>query len=246
MNDRAPAAGKTSTRWTFYVTMAGACAAIAPIGFSRRWLFPLATGTFDASAIVRLHGSITFGWVVFVILQSVLVATGRASSHRNMRLAGVSLGTPLVHTATQVAILLLAREQRTGGPSPREFSATLPSIILLSAGLFGSAIANVSRPEVHKRMMMLATFVIVTPALARIVQLIDGSVRRLVRNDVAGLASDVLVLIAIAHDTRKRGRPHPSYVVGGVCILSVQAATLLLRSTLAWHECTNWLASLVG
>ena len=94
--------------------------------------------------------------------------------------------------------------------------------------------------------MMLGTFVVLTPALARIIQLLDGSLSRLMRNDLAGLASDALVLIAITYDARTRGKPHPAYLVGGGCILAVQIAVLVLRSTSHWYGFTSWLASLVG
>jgi hypothetical protein len=230
----------------FYLAMAWAGAVIAVIGFSRRYWFPLAAGTFHAPAIVHLHGIVTFSWVAFLIVQTTLVATGRTAFHRSLGLAGIAVGTLLVFTASEVAILQLARELNEGGPSPREFVATLLSLPLLVTGLLGFAIATVARPEIHKRLMMLASFVVLTPALARIIQLIDGSLSRLARNDLAGLASDVLILVAAVYDTRTRGKPHPAYLVGGACILLVQATTLSIRSTGAWFGFTDWLASLVG
>lgn len=225
--------------------MAWAGALIAATGFSRRYLLPVATGTLHASAIVHLHGIITFSWVAFVVVQTTLVATGRIALHRSLGMAGIALGTLLVFSAAEVAILQLARELKEGGPSPREFVATLLSLPLLVTGLVGFGIANITRPEIHKRLMMLASFVVLTPALARIIQLISSSLSRLTRNDLAGLASDALVLIAIAYDTRTRGKPHPAYLIGGACILLVQIGTLSVRSTTDWIGCTNWLASLV-
>jgi hypothetical protein len=94
--------------------------------------------------------------------------------------------------------------------------------------------------------MMLATFVVLTPALARIIQLLDSSLSRLMRNDLAGLASDALVLFAIAYDVKTRGKPHPAYLVGGGCILFVQITVLVVRSTPVWYGVTNWLSSLVA
>jgi len=226
--------------------MAWAGALIAAIGFSRRYWLPLAAGTFHAPAIVHLHGTVTFTWVAFLIVQTTLVATGRTAFHRSLGMAGIALGTLRVFTASEVAILQLARELKEGGPSPREFVATLLSLPLLVAGLLGVGIANVARPEIHKRLMMLASFVVLTPALARIIQLMDASLSRLARNDLAGLASDALILVAITYDTRSRGRPHPAYLVGGACILLVQVATLSIRATSTWFGVTDWLASLVG
>ena len=64
----------TRPRHRFYLAMACVGAMIAATGFSRRYFLPLATGTFDAPAIVHLHGIITFTWIAFVIVQTTLVS----------------------------------------------------------------------------------------------------------------------------------------------------------------------------
>jgi hypothetical protein len=226
--------------------MACLLASLVLLGFSRRYLFPVALGSFEAPAIVHVHGIISLAWMAFFILQCVLVATGRISQHRSMGLAGIAMGTLLIYTAAQVAILLLARELKEGGPSPREFSATLLSMVLLVACLFGTAIATVNKPEVHKRLMMLAILVTITPALARIVQMGSSSMSRLARNDLASVASDALVLFVVLYDARQRGRLHPAYVWGGTLILVVQIAAFWVRPSHEWYAFTNWLAALVG
>ena len=235
-----------SRRGIFYVVMAWTGVLIATTGFSRRYFLSLAAGTFRAPAIVHLHGMITFTWVTFLVVQTTLVATGRTALHRSLGMAGIALGTLLVFTASEVAILQLAHELKEGGPSPREFVATLLSLPLLVTVLLASGIANVARPEIHKRLMLLASFVVLTPALARIIQLVASFLSRLTRNDLAGVASDALILIAIAYDTKTRGKPHPAYLIGGACILLVQVATLSIRSTMAWFAFTSWLAGLAA
>ena len=135
---------------------------------------------------------------------------------------------------------------KEGAPSPREFVATLLSLPLMITGLLGFGIANVNKPEIHKRLMLLASFVVLTPALARIVQLIAPAMSRLGRNDLAGLASDALILIAIFYDIETRGRPHQAYLIGGACVLLIQIATLSVRTTEGWFSFTSWLASLVA
>jgi hypothetical protein len=237
----------TSERRTFYLAMACLSALVAVVGFSRRYLLPLAAGTMDAPAIVHWHGLIMFAWVMFFIVQTSLVARGRTARHRSLGLAGIALGTLLVYTAIQLALLLLARELKDGGPPfLREFVATLLGWALLAGGLFGFAIAAVKKPEVHKRLMLLANFVILAPAFARIIQLVDHDLTRLLRNDLANLPVDILVLVGMAYDWRTRGKPHAAYVAGGAAILLVQIATILVRTTPAWTCATTWLAGLVG
>lgn len=237
----------THTRRRFYVVMACVAALVAITGFSKRYFGAVAAGTLHAPAIVHVHGWITFAWLAFLIVQTVLVATGRTGLHKSLGLGGIALGTLLIFTATEIAIGLLAREMREGGPPHlREFFADLASWILLIAGLFATAIANVGRPEVHKRFMLAAAFMILTPAWARIIQLLDGDMSRLMRNDLAMLPADALVLVAIAYDWKTRGRPHPAWFWAFGAIVAVQAGALLVRATPFWIGATNWLASLAG
>jgi len=234
-------------RRRFYVIMACVAALVAIIGFSRRYFLAVSAGTLNAPAIVHFHGWITFAWLAFLILQTGLVATGRTSLHRSLGLAGIALGTLLIFTATEIAIALLARELREGGPPHlREFFADLLSWIVLIAGLFGLAIANVGRPEVHKRLMLSAAFVILAPAFARIIQLLDGDMSRLMRNDLAILPCGLLLLVAMAYDWKTRGRPHPAYLWTCAAIIGVELAALVVRSTPFWTGATTWVAGLAG
>ena len=93
----------------FYVGLACVYGLITVIGFSRRYFVPLANGSFTAPAIVHVHGIFTLAWIAFVLLQSVLVASGRTSTHRSLGMAGIALATVLVFTALELVILQLAR-----------------------------------------------------------------------------------------------------------------------------------------
>lgn len=242
-----PAPGSRASTRGFYVGMSLACAVIAVVGFSQRYFAPLAAGTFEAPAIVHVHAVITFGWVAFLMLQAALVATGRTALHRSLGLAGIALGTLLVFTAAQAAIINAAAELADGDvPFPREFLAAPMSLAVLITGLFGCAIAYVHRPEVHKRLMMTATFVILTPAFARILQLLGIGADRISRGDLAILVSGGMIMVAIAHDVRTRGKPHPAYLAGLVCVVFTRIARDFLRSTPAWHGAADWLVSLAN
>src|SRR5687767_4521833 len=86
---------RDATRW-FYVWMAGACAAIAFGGFAPTYWLQLAPGTFVGSPLLHLHGLLFSAWPLFFLLQTLLVARGRLTSHRSWGLAGISLATAMV------------------------------------------------------------------------------------------------------------------------------------------------------
>ena len=231
----------------FYVAMAIVAALIAIVGFSRRYFLALAAGTLDVSALVHLHAILAFGWVVLFIVQTVLVTRKRTALHRSLGLAGVALGAMLALTAVEIAILLLARELKQGGPPHlQEFFATLLSWVLMFACLFGFAIASVNKPETHKRLMLLATIVTLAAAFARIIQFVSGDMTRLARNDLAALPCDALVLIAILYDWKVFGKIHGAYIAGGSFIVATQLVTLAFRSTPMWFDAARWFARLAG
>jgi hypothetical protein len=221
-------AAKPAPRTRFFLAMAGLGLLIVLVGFSRRYFLPLAAGTFHAPAIVHAHGLLAIAWVALFAVQATLVATRR------------------VFTAAEVAVLQLARELAGDGPAPREFVAILVCLALTAATLAALGFASVDRPELHKRYLLLASFVVLTPALARIIQLLAPGLTRLARNDLSVLASDALVLAALAFARAPDGRPRRAYVTGAAILLVAQGALLALRTTPAWVAFTDWLAGLVA
>jgi hypothetical protein len=239
-------AAKPAPRTRFFLAMAGLGLLIVLVGFSRRYFLPLAAGTFHAPAIVHAHGLLAIAWVALFAVQATLVATRRVGTHRRLGLAGIALAALLVFTAAEVAVLQLARELAGDGPAPREFVAILVCLALTAATLAALGFASVDRPELHKRYLLLASFVVLTPALARIIQLLAPGLTRLARNDLSVLASDALVLAALAFARAPDGRPRRAYVTGAAILLVAQGALLALRTTPAWVAFTDWLAGLVA
>ncbi len=117
-------------------------------------------------------------------------------------------------------------------------------MIALFGVLVFAAIANVRRPEVHKRLMLLATVCVIPPAIARLFFAVSvgigpglrpglGPPRTIASVLAPSLVADLFVLVGIIYDWRTRGRPHPAYLVGGTAIVAVQ----LLRSPIST---THW------
>src|SRR5882757_1244923 len=149
--------------------MAGVFVLIAFGGFTPTYWARMATGTFQAPPIVHIHGFLLFSWTLFYFLQTALVATGRTSSHRSWGLAGIALFSVLVCSivATRITVMNL-QDARGFGDAGRRFSAVVFVALPLMIGLFAAAIANVRRPEVHKRLMYVLMASMMTPAVARV------------------------------------------------------------------------------
>jgi hypothetical protein len=93
------------------------------------------------------------------------------------------------------------------------------------------------RPDVHKRLMLLATVSMLTPAIARIPL---GFIERGGPPVFFGLA--LLVIFAcIAVDTVRNRRLHPAYAWGATLIVAMLPLRLLIATSDAWARFAGWL-----
>ncbi len=248
---------RDTTRW-FYVWMAGACVLIAFGGFAPTYWLQIAPGTFVGSPLLHLHGLLFSAWTLFFLAQTTFVAMGRLDRHRNWGLAGISLATAMVLVGFAAADEVLTRRLAAGfGDRARAFHIVSTSMAALFGVFFVAAIAYVRRPEVHKRMMLLATITVLPPAIARLFYAVNvgmvagmrpglGGPRTVESVLMAGLLADLLIVAAMTYDWRTRGRVHPAYLIGGGSIVAVQFLRAPVSTTQWWYAIADSLASFSG
>jgi len=56
--------------------------------------------------------------------------------------------------------------------------------------------------------------------------------------------TDLLLVAAMVHDRRTRGRVHPAYWYAGGLVLAVQVLRVPISTTSAWLRLTHWLVAL--
>ena len=242
----------------FYVGVSAACLAIAVVGFMPTYWLQLAPGTFDGPPLVHLHAVLFSAWPLYFLAQALLAARGRIARHRAWGLLGVSLATAMVIVGMAVANgVLVARLGAGYGDRARAFHIVSMSMMVLFALFVAAALVCVSRPEVHKRLMILATITILPPAVARLffamsvgigpgLRPTGGPPRTVESVLMAAMVADLLILAAIFHDVRTRGRPHQAYVVGGAILLAVQILRGPLSTTQWWYAIADSLARVAG
>lgn len=242
----------------FYVWMATTCVLIAVVGFAPTYWLQLAPGTFVGSPLLHLHGLLFSAWPLYLFLQTALVARGRVGRHRAWGLLGVSLATAMVFVGFAVANDVLATRLAAGyGDAARAFHIASMSMIVLFAVFVSAAIVCVSRPEVHKRLMLLATASMLPPAIARLFFVASvgmgpglrpglGPPRAIESVLAPALIADALILAGVIHDMRTRGRPHPAYLIGGALMLAVQVLRVPVSTTQWWYAVADFLARFSG
>ena len=248
---------RDAARW-FYVWMAGACVLIAFVGFAPTYWLQLAPGTFVGSPLLHLHGLLFSAWPLYLLLQTMLAARGRVGRHRAWGLLGVSLATAMVFVGFAVANEVLATRLAAGfGDRARAFHIASTSMITLFGVFVFAAIAYVGRPEIHKRLMLLATISMIPPAIARLFFAVNvgigpglrpglGPPRTVESVMLPALIADALILAGVIYDMRTRGRPHPAYLIGGAIILAVQVLRVPVSTTQWWYAIADFLARFSG
>jgi hypothetical protein len=113
--------------------------------------------------------------------------------------------------------------------------------MLVFAPLFAAALYYRRRPELHKRLMVVATTALLIAAVGRMPFL--GVPRNLVLVQLVWMAP---ILVAMAHDLLQRRRVHPVYVLGLV-VLALESPVVrsVARDTQAWRELSGRLAAWV-
>jgi hypothetical protein len=239
----------------FYVGMAIACAVIAFGGFAPTYWLQLPAGTFVGSRLLHLHGALFFAWTVLLLVQTVLVASGRLPHHRAMGLVGIALASAMVFTGIAAAIGTLNLGLSEGyGDRSRAFMIIPVTAIGLFAGFFAAAIANIQRPEWHKRLMILATVSLLQAAMGRVFFVLItgggpglrpglGAPPPLSIGLVPSLIVELLIVAGMTYDWKTRGRPHPAWLVGVAIITAVILIRGPIAGTSAWLGIADFFSS---
>ena len=230
---RIPSALAASDRH-FYTGMAVAIALTTLAGFGPTFYLARLYEAPPLPLLLALHGTLFTGWILLLLTQASLVAARRLDWHRRLGVAGIVLAATMLPVGTLAAIASARRGLAPAGLDPLTFMAVPIAALALFAVFFGAAIACRRRPELHKRLVLLATISILTPAIARF-----GFVDH--RPVIALGLTNLFVVAAILYDWRSRGRVAPVYLWGGLALVLSAPLRILIGKTSAWHALAGYL-----
>jgi hypothetical protein len=231
----------------FYFFMSLVCAAIALLGFAPTYWAPLIGGSFKGHPIVHIHALIFFSWTLFFVFQTWLAASGRVGRHRMVGMAGISLATAMTIFGTMVAVVQMRNAASLGLSDAGKAFAIVPIAgIVFFAATFTLAIANVRRPEWHKRWMLLGTISILDAPIGRWVLTFlappGTSGPPPVSADILpSLLACGLIAAAIVNDWLAQRRIHPVYAGGGGALVALKFAQVPISATAWWQNTASLL-----
>lgn len=212
--------------------------------FTRTYWAPMARGELALHPAVHVHAVLFFLWIALLITQALLQLRGRVAAHRALGLAGIALAALMVFSGILAAIASL----KLGIVGPRPQAVRLAAGLsfggmLLFSGFIIAAIANVRRPEWHRRLMLIATISILQAAIARWIMLIPA-INQPRRVLIGAVIVDLLLVGIALLDVRNQKRLHPAWPIGLAALLFVQWARVAIQPTEPWLAFTAWLAAL--
>lgn len=193
----------------------------------------LSAGAPPLPVLLMVHGVVFAGWVVLFVVQSLLVWCGKLGWHRQLGLLGLFVAIALVWSGLEVATQA-ARSGRPPGVDPRLFYAISLASLLTFALLVAAGLSLRRRGAAHKRLLFLATVVLVDPAIARLPFDFMGA-HPLVSTGLAML----FWLALLVFDLATRLRPSAT-LLGGLPLLLSQPLALAVGRTQAWQDLVGW------
>ena len=199
--------------------------AIVVIGFWPTYFSPVVRGTLAIPTVVHAHGVVFLGWMMLLMTQVIVAANGNVRLHRRIGRWGIAYGCVVILMGLIVgpanAVIKLnagvwTRDQAAG--------SLLVNVgdMLSFAVWFGAAIWYRTRPEIHKRLMVVATVALLFAALARWSFVGSGLAR-------AGIWLSP-IFIGMLHDWITRRRIHPVYTIGSIALFLFAFRLLVARS----------------
>lgn len=228
----------------FFVGMALLGLAVALAGFSKTFFAPVVAGTFDAPLVVHLHGAAAFAWVLLFVLQPTLIRAGRYEIHVRSGAIGVFIAFAVAMTGVPVGIYVVERDLAAGiGPAAVSSLLGVVTAMTVFLALVAAGVAFLSRPAVHKRLMLLATIVVLWPAWFRLRHWFPDVPRPEIWFGVVAAYS--LVPIAMVRDRFVEGRVHPVWWWVGLPVVGEQATEAFLFDSSPWRAIASALHSML-
>jgi len=153
----------------FYLFIAILTAALVFAGFARTFYLNGVFARLHLPSLFIVHGVVFSSWLVVLVAQTALVSARQIRIHQKLGYASIAIVVAMLVLGWIMSVQAAQRGfTPPGGPPPLAFLAFQLFGLFAFIGLIAAAYLLRNRPETHKRLMIGATILILTPAVARI------------------------------------------------------------------------------
>lgn len=190
----------------FYLFMSLLIVAVILYGFSFTIGKNLIHPAIPRPWILYVHATVFSSWLVLFVLQSTLVRSRKVQWHRRLGWFGIALGTLIPVLGISTAITMGRFNAVTLHATDAEASLVIPLFDMVCfTGTFPLAVYWRKKPELHRRLMLVATCALTAAAFGRFpASILPGYLF------YAGV--DVLILLGVARDLIVERAVHRVYL----------------------------------
>lgn len=212
----------------FYFAMSLLFPTFVVWGFSRTVDVNLFHAAVPRPLILWFHGAVFSSWVVFYIFQSVLVRTHNVKLHRFFGWFGAALGATMVPLGITTAIVMGRFDSYMLHQPDAEPFLIVPFYDMAVFGtLLTLAIAWRKKPELHRRLLFVATGGLLDAAFARFDFIFNHS--------LFFACVDLIIGVGVLRDLVVNRSIHRVYLIALPLLIVLQSLVIVtLRGQAAW------------
>jgi hypothetical protein len=239
LTESAAPGARVRTRRVF-VPLAMLVALMAAVGFWPSYFGLMLNGTLAAPTVIHLHAAVFVSWLGLFIAQAAFAATGRIAIHKQLGPWLFAFGVLLIAMGLIAAFARFGHYYLVEGNLEKAQNRLFGPVrdMIFFAPLLAAGWIYRRQPEVHKRIMLVATSILLVAAVGRM-----SFLGKPVPEPLFLLVWPVPIYIAMAHDYATKRLIHPVYVIGLAAMVAMRLV-VPLRGSDAWLALTGWLATL--
>ena len=214
----------------FYFAMSLLLAAIVVAGFKRTVNENLFHPAVPRPFILWIHASAFTAWTIFFIFQSALVRIRKVSWHRSIGWFGAGLATVMVPLGVVTAIIMARFDMVQLHAKDADAFLSIPFYDMIAFGVcIGLAIYWRTKPELHRRLVFIATCGLMDAAFGRFLYLFD--------NNLFYPCLDFLIVLGVARDLLVDRRVNKVYFYALPLLIVGQSLSVYMwRSNPSWWQ----------
>jgi len=198
---------------------------------------------------LAIHAFILSFWFVGQVIQSTLVQTGHRNMHRTIGAVAAGLAAGVFITGIVVTVCAIPHAEEFGITSRAGLNVLVVSNtmnLLVFFILVSMALYFRSKPQYHKRLMVIASIAIIGPAVSpfrALGQFLGALLPQSVAIPVPLFFWIVLVASIVIYDLSVGGRVHRATLWGGGMKIAATLVTLSLVNSGLAGSYVNWIES---
>lgn len=153
----------------FYAGMAWLLVLVAVVGFAPRSMAIMGGTMANPPLVVHLHAAVMASWTALLAVQATLSLVGRMDLHRRAGMASLVVAPAVL--IMLIAVTVVRQNDAAGTPAAPVVNNILflqiRSILFFPLFFMLAWKARRRDPQTHKRMMLLATLMLIDAAIAR-------------------------------------------------------------------------------